>query len=146
MWLSEHMACILVAPCFCPWSWALRVKKTKQGGWSLAGGLKACPISRTMTMNHSRVKPDSKAPKSNTQGRVKAHYQVLLDTPVMSQWGQEPWSLGDLLKRSYSGKEGGGRSQRRLYNWHKYLRGICTAHTEGKNSHPRYQVFITVEQ
>lgn len=108
MWLSEHMACILVAPCFCPWSWALRVKKTKQGGWSLAGGLKACPISRTMTMNHSRVKPDSKAPKSNTQGRVKAHYQVLLDTPVMSQWGQEPWSLGDLLKRSYSGKEGGG--------------------------------------
>lgn len=122
------------------------MNKTTQGGWSLAGGLEACPTSRATTMNHSRVNPDSKAPDSNMQRRIKAHYPVLLDTPVISRWWQEPCGLGDLLKRSYSGRGGGSHrgtlqlartSQRHLHN--TYRRGEGT-------SHQCYQVFITAGQ
>lgn len=79
---------------------ALPVNKTKEGGWSLAGGLEACPTSGTMTMNHRRFDSEGKAPNSNIQGRIKAHSEVPPDPGAISQWWQELCTLGDLLKEA----------------------------------------------
>lgn len=86
---------------------ALPVNKTKEGGWSLAGGLEACPTSGMMTMNHRRLDSEGKAPNSNIQGRIKAHSEVPPDPGAISQWWQELCSLGDLLKGSSRGNEAG---------------------------------------
>lgn len=121
---------------------ALPVNKTKEGGWSLAGGLEACPTSGTMTVSHRRLDSEGKAPNSNIQGRIKAHYEVPLDPGAISQWWQELCSLGDLLKGSYRGNEAG--VHRGGVTIGTYISEAFIQHIQkGKASHQGYPVFIT---